>query len=236
MKPVDLGKLAADPILAARARVGVDTVTVRGFVRSVDEQTIALATSLDGDSFVEYPRASVVAAFREDDSTETTLVVQADSRVRVVALTRAPGAGGAGCGTECQSEDGKSKCCCGVGERCRSTLNTCWCEPATRFEGGGGYPPATRAYAARSAESGLPAGEFGQAAWPHPFPEGGDAATWGSSPSAMAQSVPGGPSTVPPGYRRVCRRVPYWICVEGGRCWTEYYWECTYYPIPRAAG
>jgi hypothetical protein len=46
-------------------------------------------------------------------------------------------------------------------------------------------------------------------------------------------SVPGGPSTVPPGYGRTCKRVPYTICV-GNRCWTEYGWVCTYYPLPRA--
>ena len=48
-----------------------------------------------------------------------------------------------------------------------------------------------------------------------------------------AESVPGGPSTVPSGYGRTCKRVPYTVCV-GNRCWTEYAWECAYYPLARA--
>jgi hypothetical protein len=48
-----------------------------------------------------------------------------------------------------------------------------------------------------------------------------------------AERVPGGPSTVPSGYGRKCVRVPYTICV-GNRCWIEYGWACTYYPLPRA--
>jgi hypothetical protein len=48
-----------------------------------------------------------------------------------------------------------------------------------------------------------------------------------------AESVPGGPSTVPSGYGRECRRVPYTVCDANG-CRTEYGWVCTYYPLPRA--
>jgi hypothetical protein len=56
---------------------------------------------------------------------------------------------------------------------------------------------------------------------------------WPGSPSTPAESVPGGPSTVPSGYGRTCKRVPYTICA-GNRCWIEYGWVCTYYPLPRA--
>jgi hypothetical protein len=47
-----------------------------------------------------------------------------------------------------------------------------------------------------------------------------------------AAAEPGGPSTVPIGYNRECRRVPYTVC-SGNRCWTEYGWICTYTPLPR---
>jgi len=50
--------------------------------------------------------------------------------------------------------------------------------------------------------------------------------------SIAAESEPGGPSTVPPGYGRDCKRVPFTICA-GNRCWIDYYWVCTYYPLPR---
>ena len=47
---------------------------------------------------------------------------------------------------------------------------------------------------------------------------------------AAAESVPGGPGNVPSGYGRDCKRVPYTVCA-GNRCWTEYAWVCTYYPL-----
>ena len=50
-----------------------------------------------------------------------------------------------------------------------------------------------------------------------------------------AESVPGGPSTVPSGYGRTCRRVPYTVC-DSHNCRTEYGWICTYYPLPPARG
>jgi len=50
---------------------------------------------------------------------------------------------------------------------------------------------------------------------------------------AITPAVPGGPSTVPSGYGRTCKRFSYWVCA-GNICWTEYGWECTYYPLPRA--
>jgi len=45
---------------------------------------------------------------------------------------------------------------------------------------------------------------------------------------------PGGPGNVPAGYGRDCQQVPYTVCV-GNRCWTEYAWVCTYYPLPARA-
>ena len=55
----------------------------------------------------------------------------------------------------------------------------------------------------------------------------------GSVGPISAAAEPGGPSTVPSGYNRECRRVPYTVC-SGNRCWTEYGWICTYTPLPRA--
>lgn len=60
-----------------------------------------------------------------------------------------------------------------------------------------------------------------------------DPATAYRSLVVPAQSVPGGPSTVPSGYSRECKRVPYRVCDANG-CRTEYGWVCVYYPLPRA--
>lgn len=51
--------------------------------------------------------------------------------------------------------------------------------------------------------------------------------------SAAAEREPGGPGNVPSGYGRDCKRVPYTVCA-GNRCWTEYTWECTFYPVSLA--
>ncbi len=50
--------------------------------------------------------------------------------------------------------------------------------------------------------------------------------------SAAAESVPGGPGNVPQGYGRDCNQVAVTVCA-GNRCWTEYGWVCTYYPLRR---
>ena len=69
--------------------------------------------------------------------------------------------------------------------------------------------------------------------WPGPRPDFENNLNWGGSPSTAAESAPGGPSTVPSGYGRDCKRVPYTICDANG-CRTEYGWVCTYYPLLRA--
>lgn len=48
--------------------------------------------------------------------------------------------------------------------------------------------------------------------------------------STVVAAVPGGPGTVPIGYNRECKLVPYEHCDLRG-CWTEYYEFCTLTPI-----
>ena len=52
------------------------------------------------------------------------------------------------------------------------------------------------------------------------------------TPGGVSRSAPGGPSTVPAGYRRVCKRTPYFVCDAYG-CRIRYSWVCYYYPTPR---
>jgi hypothetical protein len=80
----------------------------------------------------------VIAAFT-DETEEVTLLVDANARVKAISTmqagvlsAQARAVGGTGCGTTCTSDDGKATCCCGVGQRCRSLLNTCICEDAGR--------------------------------------------------------------------------------------------------------
>jgi hypothetical protein len=62
----------------------------------------------------------------------------------------------------------------------------------------------------------------------------GDAPARLSKPANIVPAdVPGGPGTVPIGYERACKRVPYTVCDAYG-CRTEYGWVCTYRPLPRA--
>lgn len=220
MKTIEIEKIQPDPLAAALASTDKETVTVTGYVSSVDKASISLCDTRDGISCTEYPRTAIIAAFSDEKSDKLTLLVDANARVKVVTTTRAGSqtakaraAGGAGCGTECKSSDGTASCCCGVGQRCKSGSTTCICEDASSPLGG--------------------EGNFGGNLRPEATPDFGTSLDWPESPSAIAQSVPGGPSTVPAGYGRKCKRVPYWVCA-GGRCWIEYTWECTYYPLPRA--
>jgi len=164
----------------------------------------------------------VIAAFTDEKSDQVTLLIDAHARVKTVSvgqagtlsiMARAVNDPGGCSGAACKSLDGSANCCCGPGERCRSLLRTCLCEDASR--------PLTQGV-----------GNWGVGG----FTSG--AGAWADSegqamPSTAEQGAPGGPSTVPPGYGRRCKRVPYWVCV-GNRCWIEYAWECTYYPLPRA--
>lgn len=73
---------------------------------------------------------------------------------------------------------------------------------------------------------------FGSGSQHHVYRGGGHRGALKPQVVTIAESVPGGPSTVPSGYNRTCKRVPYTICV-GNRCWIEYGWVCTYRPLPR---
>lgn len=224
MKTIEVDKLQPDPLAAALANTDKETVTVSGYICAVDKATISVSETRDGTSYIEYPRSSVIAAFTDEKSEHVTLLVEANARVKAVSAMRAGAlsaqaraVGGTGCGTTCKSRDGEATCCCGVGQRCRSLLNTCICEDASRPLSG--------------AVGNL--GGNGVIAGPDPIPDFENNLSGPESPSTAFQSVPGGPSTVPPGYGRKCKRVPYWVCT-GNRCWIEYAWECIYYPLPRA--
>ena len=135
MKELDLNALAADPVLAARVRAGQATTTLTGYIRSADADKVGLSPSQSGGSYVEIPRASIVAAFEDEDSRKVTLIVASDSEVHeinptdasTVFMLRPPGEG---CGVTCQSGDKSQTCCCGVGEKCVSGVGYCECKGA----------------------------------------------------------------------------------------------------------
>ena len=139
MKTIDVDKLQRDPLSAAIAGTDKETVTVSGFICAVDKATISVCETRDSASYIEYPRSAVIAAFTDEESDQVTLLVDADARVKAISAARAGAlnaqaraVGGTDCGTTCKSRDGSATCCCGVGQRCRSLLNTCICEDASR--------------------------------------------------------------------------------------------------------
>lgn len=96
MEPIDLSKLAPDPLTKAIAESAGQTVAVSGYVRSTNEDTIAICKDPTSRSYVEYPRSSVAVAFRDDDeSTKVTLLVASEAEVRIVRHARASGSTGA---------------------------------------------------------------------------------------------------------------------------------------------
>ncbi len=224
MKTIDVDKIQPDPLAAALASTDKDTVTVLGYICAVDKATICVSETRDGTSYIEYPRSAVVAAFTDEKSDQVTLLVEANARVKAISAMRAGvvsakarAVGGAGCGSSCTSRDGDATCCCPVGERCVRSLSSCECQDAhPRLSG---------------AVDNL--GYNGVVDEPGSMPDFENDSIGPGSPFTAAENVPGGPSTVPPGYDRKCKRVPYWVCV-GKRCWIEYAWVCTYRPLPRA--
>lgn len=88
-KPIDLDKTKPDPLVAARAAASGETVTIVGYIRSIDKQTVTL--SLDGrpDPCLEISRSDVVAAFSDDDDDRVTLLVKSDAELGTTLTLRA---------------------------------------------------------------------------------------------------------------------------------------------------
>lgn len=90
MQPVDLSELAPDPLTKAIAESAGHTVTVSGYVRTTNKDAISICKDQTSGSYVEYPRSSIAAAFRDDsESTKVTLLVASEAEVRVVRHVRA---------------------------------------------------------------------------------------------------------------------------------------------------
>lgn len=102
MKKLPLSRLTADPLTKARAEADTETVTISGYIRSTDEDTISICEKQTSQSYVEYPRSAIEAAFNTDEkSTKVTLVVAGDAKVRTVKESFA------------KDVNGKKDCGCG---------------------------------------------------------------------------------------------------------------------------
>ena len=101
MKKIDLSKISPDPFTEACSQNDEETLTVTGYVRCTDENTISVCEDQTSKSFVEYPRRSIVGAFKEDEkSAKVTFLVKSGAIVRIVKKSRAddiPGKKACGC-------------------------------------------------------------------------------------------------------------------------------------------
>ena len=152
MKPIDIDQVKPDPVAAAIAASGKDTLTVSGYILRKEAGVIALSMDRDAAISVEIPRAAIIAAYSSDDSEAVNLVVDASARVRSI-YTNTIGAlpsqarvnTSNSCPNPCKSQDGLASCCCKEGERCRSLASTCVCEdagrPVTQGDRGGAFVP-----------------------------------------------------------------------------------------------
>jgi hypothetical protein len=84
-----VGVAQPDPLVAARAAASGETVTILGYIRSIDKQTITL--SLDGqpDPFLEISRSDVVAAFDDDNEDRVTLLLKSDAELGTTLTLKA---------------------------------------------------------------------------------------------------------------------------------------------------
>ncbi len=102
MKKLSLSRLTPDPLAKAHAQAAGETITVSGYIRNTDEDTISICQNQASQSYVEYPRSSITAAFSEDDdSTKVTFLIASDAEVRTVKRSLAKDVAGekeCGCG------------------------------------------------------------------------------------------------------------------------------------------
>ncbi len=84
MKQIDLKNLKADPLVAARMAAGAPTATVKGRIRTINDESVCICLDKDGSSFVEYPRSAIAAAFVDEDDSDVTLLVHIGADVRIV--------------------------------------------------------------------------------------------------------------------------------------------------------
>lgn len=90
MKKLTLSRLTPDPLTKAHAQAGEDTMTIHGYVRSADEDTIAICEEQSGKSYVEYLRSAVIAAFEEgEDSERVAFVIKSNAKVRIIRTAKA---------------------------------------------------------------------------------------------------------------------------------------------------
>ena len=95
MKKLNLSRLTPDPLAKAHAQTDGETITVSGYIRNTDEDTISICQNQASQSYVEYPRSSIKAAFSEDkDSTKTTFLVESNAMIRTISQGRAKDVGG----------------------------------------------------------------------------------------------------------------------------------------------
>jgi hypothetical protein len=101
MEKINLSKISPDPLTEACSQTDEETITVTGYVRSTDEDTISVCEDQTSRSFVEYPRRSIVGAFKEDeDPAKVTFLVKSGAIVRIIRHSRAdkvPGKKTCGC-------------------------------------------------------------------------------------------------------------------------------------------
>ena len=84
MKSLDISKLEADPLLKARAKANVKTITISGYIRSINKDTFTICSSQMSKSYIECPYSAIIAAFKCDEkTTKITFLINNDTSIRI---------------------------------------------------------------------------------------------------------------------------------------------------------
>ena len=85
MQPLDLKNLKPDALTKAISAVEGKFVSLTGYIRAVDDDSLSFCSSRSRSSHVEIPRTSVLAAFRDEaEEGRVTLLIAKDAQVAIV--------------------------------------------------------------------------------------------------------------------------------------------------------
>lgn len=87
MKPLKLDDIREDAVASAAYGFGSETITATGFVCRIDKDSISLSSSRDASVVVEYPKDGILAAFHDDVTGLTTLIVKSGVKTRTISTS-----------------------------------------------------------------------------------------------------------------------------------------------------
>lgn len=85
MKQLKLDSIREDAVASAIYNSGPDSVLATGFVCRADKESISLSSARNASVIVEYPRDAILAAFTDEGTGLTKLIVKSGTKTRTIS-------------------------------------------------------------------------------------------------------------------------------------------------------